>query len=68
VDAPDDPYPEVLLRAKAVEVAELRDLLEAVARDLEGLVSRRPDLSPVLAPRAQQLRRRLFNCPAVSRP
>jgi hypothetical protein len=33
VDSTDDPYsPLALLRAKAVEVAELRELLEAFAR------------------------------------
>jgi hypothetical protein len=63
VDAADDPYaPAVLRRAKAVEVAELRELLEAVAQDLEALVARRPELAPVLALRTQRLRRRLFNC------
>jgi hypothetical protein len=62
----DDPYaPAVLLRAKAIEVAVLRELVEAVARDLEALVARRPELSPLLAPRAQQLRRRLFLSPAT---
>ena len=45
---PTDAYdysPETLLRPKAAEVAKLRDLLVAVAGDLERMACEHPDLA-----------------------
>ena len=47
---------ETLLRAKAAECAELRELLYAVAADLERLACEHSELSS----RAMRLRRRLW--------
>jgi len=51
---------ELLLRAKATECAELRELLVAVAGDLERLASRYPEHAEVFLTRAMRLRRRLW--------
>lgn len=48
-----------LLRKKAAECAELRELLAAVARELERLATERPELASRLLARAQRIRARL---------
>ncbi len=57
---PFDYSTERLLRARAREVAELRELLVAVAQDLERLACEHPDLGSRLLARAMRLRRRLW--------
>ena len=57
-----DPYdysPETLLRRVATQNAELRELLVAVAQDLERLACDHPELAERLLARAMRLRRRL---------
>ena len=57
-----DPYDysaERLLYAKARENAELRELLTAVAGDLERLACERPELAERFVARAMRLRKRL---------
>ena len=49
-----------LLRKVSKENATLRELLTAVAQDLEGLASRYPDHAEVFLARAMRLRRRLW--------
>ena len=58
---PFDYSPEALLRAKSRECAELRELLTAVAQELERLACEHPELSSRLLARAMRLRRRLHN-------
>jgi len=59
--ANSDPYdPEVLLRAVALENAELRELLFEVARELERLAAWHPQFAPRFLPRARRLRARLL--------
>ena len=48
-----------LLRAKATECAELRELCVAVARELERMATERPELASRLLARAQRIRARL---------
>jgi hypothetical protein len=57
-----DPYaaPEVLLRQKASECAELRELLVLVAQDLEALASQNPEHADRFSRRAMRLRARLW--------
>ena len=58
-----DPYDystETLLREKASECAGLRELLGAVAGDLERLASEHPHLASRFVGRTQRLRRRLW--------
>jgi hypothetical protein len=58
-----DPYDfstERLLSAKARECAELRELLTAVAGDLERLACERPELAERFLARAMRLRKRLW--------
>ena len=49
-----------LLREKATKCAELRELLTAVAGDLERLACEYPDLASRFLARAQRLRWRLW--------
>jgi hypothetical protein len=58
---PYDYSTERLLREKARECAELRELLVAVAADLERLACDYPDLAERLLARAMRLRRRLHD-------
>jgi hypothetical protein len=51
---------ETLLRTKARECAELRELLTAVAADLERLACEHPTLASRFLARSQRLRRRLW--------
>jgi hypothetical protein len=54
-------YPtETLLRQKAAEPTELRELLTAVAGDLERLACEYPDFASRFLARAQRLRQRLW--------
>ena len=60
MDPTTDPYaPETLLRAKACECAELRELLYAVACDLERLAAEHPEHAERFLARAMRLRARL---------
>ena len=52
---------KALLRQKAAKVVELRELLTAVAGDLERLACEYPDLASRLLARAQRLRHRLWS-------
>jgi len=63
MDATPDPYDystETLLRSTARENATLRELLTAVAGDLERLASQYPELAERLLARAMRLRKRLL--------
>jgi hypothetical protein len=56
-----DPYdPEALLRAIALENAELRELLAGVAQELERLACQHPQHAARFLARAMRLRRRLW--------
>jgi hypothetical protein len=58
---PTDPYDySTLLRAKARECAELRELLVAVAGDLERLACEHPEHAERFLARAMRLRARLW--------
>lgn len=57
---PHDYATETLLRAKARECAELRELLTAVAQELERLACEQPTLSGRLLARSQRLGQRLW--------
>jgi hypothetical protein len=57
---PDDDSTASLLTAKARECAELRELLGAVAGELERLACEQPALASRLLARAQRIRRRLW--------
>jgi len=60
--AEPDPYaPEALLRAKAIECTELRELLVAVAADLERLASAHPEHAERFLARAMRVRWRLWS-------
>lgn len=59
-----DPYTysdAALLRAKATECAELRELCAGVAQELERVATERPELASRLLARAQRIRARLHN-------
>jgi hypothetical protein len=63
MDTTSDPYDYStarLLRAKTTECAELRDLLTAVAQDLERLASEHPEHAERFRARAMRPRRRLW--------
>jgi hypothetical protein len=62
--ATSDPYDysaETLLRAKTTECAELRELLTAVATDLERLAGEYPEHADRFFARAMRLRARLWS-------
>jgi hypothetical protein len=52
---------EMLLRRVATQNAELRELLTAVAADLERLASQHPELAERFLARAMRLRKRLHD-------
>jgi hypothetical protein len=61
MDDEADPYTaETLLRRVSAENATLRELLYAVAGDLERLASRHPQHAESFLARAMRLRRRLW--------
>jgi hypothetical protein len=61
MDDEADPYtPEALLRRVSAENAALRDLLCAVAGDLERLACRHPEHAQPFLARAMRIRRRVF--------
>jgi hypothetical protein len=67
MDPTPDPYDystERLLSAKARECAQLRELLAAVAGDLERLACEHPELSSRLLARSMRLRKRLHEAGA----
>jgi hypothetical protein len=64
---PFDYSTETLLREKANECADLRELLVAVAGDLERLAAEYPELASRFLARAQRLRRRLWKAGAGPR-
>jgi hypothetical protein len=56
-----DPYaPETLLRRAATQNAELRELLAALAADLERLACEPPEHAERFLARAMRLRKRLW--------
>jgi len=63
MDPTTDPYDystEALLRRASTQNATLRELLAAVAGDLERLACQHPEHAKVFLPRAMRLRRRLW--------
>ena len=56
-----DSYREDLLRAVALENAELRELLVAVAQGLKRLAAHYPQFAPGFLERASRLRARLWD-------
>ena len=55
-----------LLRAKASECAELRELCTAVAQELERMATERPELAVRLLARSQRIRARLHRAGSAS--
>ena len=63
MDPTPNPYDystETMLRHASRENAELRELLTAVAQELERLACQHPELASRLLARSQRLRRRLW--------